>query len=378
MGHGRNNLPLPPQEVGTWDDSPDVFVVDTKGDPKNLQYGTIHRHDVPTFYRQGSGSVVGLPQRYKIDRNPDDGPNISITDRSELPAGSREKYAFARGERKGIKRLRIKPAEDEHLSEAPRSFIRLSTNGKASRDQAGSGKPPPDEDDSHYRSIEGKAKASNAPGDSDLEFASDSSKSEYERINIDALSESARHRNIKLSRKTEEDPGNIDSWIALIEHQDVLIQSRSRDPTNAEKRSTAEVKLSMYEEALRSARSSNGDNPRLLIGYMREGAKFWDSTKLSSKWTSVLEKSTFGGIMWIEYLSSLQTEFVSYKYESVRDKCLECVAILRKKLPWPHEGIPGEKSHWRGSSCGTDSPTKRISTLCAIRKPSCMSCFAAL
>jgi hypothetical protein len=130
--------------------------------------------------------------------------------------------------------------------------------------------------DNGYRSIEGKAKAEACPEDKDLEYVSESFTSDYERTE-GSWNEVARQRNIELSQRVEVDPTNVDAWLELVNHQDDLIRDGSgrRKLTSAERLSTADIKLSMYEKALNKVGKSGG-RERLLIGFMEEGSKIWE------------------------------------------------------------------------------------------------------
>lgn len=47
----------------------DLFTIDTRGDPANLQYRRPNKWTVPLYHLYGSGSIVGLDPEIKIDRN---------------------------------------------------------------------------------------------------------------------------------------------------------------------------------------------------------------------------------------------------------------------------------------------------------------------
>lgn len=48
---------------------PEPFIVDLRGDPRNVEYGSLHRYSVPIYHRAGRGSVIGAPPNVKIDRD---------------------------------------------------------------------------------------------------------------------------------------------------------------------------------------------------------------------------------------------------------------------------------------------------------------------
>ncbi|KAI9783090.1 MAG: hypothetical protein M1839_004259 [Geoglossum umbratile] len=321
-------------EIVAWDDSPEIYHIDTKGDPKNLAYGAIHQYSLPTYHRAGAGNVIGLDRESKIVRELSSEKGIVIQSRFNGTARSREKYAFSRNERKGTKKLRIKSFDREDAAfEATLGFIPLRLARGMKRERMGTGHSSSGEnDDHHYRSIEGKAKAGSHPEDRDLEFASESSASDYERIES-SWDETARQRNIELSQRVEADPTNVDAWLELVNHQDNLTGARQgrRNLTSAERLSTADVKLSMYEKALNKVGNSRG-RERLLVGLMEEGGKIWDFKKLSSKWQTMLQENPGFIGLWTKYLDFRQTKSIAFRYEDIRKVYVECIGVLRAAI----------------------------------------------
>ena len=133
--------------------------------------------------------------------------------------------------------------------------------------------------DRDYRSIEGRAKTK-APVDADMEYATDTSTSDYEAVDIDALESSKKARHLELMQNVDKEPSRASRWLELIRHQDALLGStnsaRGRRPTEAERRSTADIKLSMYEKALIKVKKAAERYDELLIGLMDEGSKIWE------------------------------------------------------------------------------------------------------
>ena len=57
-------LPTPTEKT----EEPESWFVDIRGDPKNAEYGCLHRPAVPQYHRFGSGYIIGGPPKVKIDR----------------------------------------------------------------------------------------------------------------------------------------------------------------------------------------------------------------------------------------------------------------------------------------------------------------------
>jgi hypothetical protein len=93
------------------DDHLPSYVVDRKGDLNNLVYGSVHRYSVPPFHRAGAGGIVGCPRNLKIDRDAGEDKGIVVNDRRFEGTGKREKYIFARNEKKGMRLLKVKPVD---------------------------------------------------------------------------------------------------------------------------------------------------------------------------------------------------------------------------------------------------------------------------
>ncbi|KAA8568381.1 hypothetical protein EYC84_007417 [Monilinia fructicola] len=98
----------------------------------------------------------------------------------------------------------------------------------------------------------GKQKISNQPQDGAFQFASDTDSSGSDTGRTMRLESSVKQKNMELSRRIEQSPSDINAWLSLIEHQDALLRAGDdrRRITNAEIRSTADIKIHMYEKAL--------------------------------------------------------------------------------------------------------------------------------
>jgi hypothetical protein len=109
-----------------------IFTIDIKGDLKNLEFGSIHRYSVPSFYRTGAGRVMGMPSHLRIDRDYGDDKGLILNDRTGFISNRQEKYIFAKIEKERPRLLKIRPQLDvakPAIQEA--EFISLqSTRGK--------------------------------------------------------------------------------------------------------------------------------------------------------------------------------------------------------------------------------------------------------
>jgi hypothetical protein len=306
-----------------------LWVIDRKGDVKNLVYGSVHRYSVPPFHRAGGGGVLGAPPSMKIDRDLGDEKSIVLVSRRDSKFTSREKYVFSKIERERPRLLKIRP---ELLAEGSTNeeldFVPLAPKGKkrkrANADSSGS------DDGTNYRSINGNSKLIDQPADDTFQYATESDSSGSERPTT--LDPSLKQKSIQLSRKVEQSPNDIDAWLALIEHQGSLILNNGRRRvTNAEIRSTADIKIHMYEKALGKAKSLQ-DRERLLLGLMAEGSKIWEVKAQADRWEQISKENIDSLVLWKSYVDFKQATFSTFRQEEVRDVFLKRIKLLREAI----------------------------------------------
>lgn len=184
-------------------------------------------------------------------------------------------------------------------------------------------------DDTHYRSIHGKSKGQKEPIDEALQYVSKSESSGSEAGIKLGHDDSARRKNIDLSRRVEQFPQDIDAWLALIEHQGGLLRGQDdrRRLTNAEIRSTAEIKIHIYEKALDKVTHLRG-RERLLLGLMKEGSKIWETKAQSDRWEQISKDNIDSLKLWKSFVDFRQTTFSTFTYEDTRDVFISRIKLL--------------------------------------------------
>ena len=318
-----------------------LFAVDRVGDPNNLRFGALHRYATPSYFRLGAGNVLGSSREQKIDR--------SASDKKGLILSHREYDLSRKGERPTMlipsgslrPELKIRPQANQSPDvNATLDFVSLSAARRAKR-RRGNAESSPDwesssvEDSTHYRSIEGKAKSHHKPADRDLIFNDDASSADDQGERLSSTDELAQDRRGELSRRTEADPGNYVAWLDLINNQDEILKvfrtSRRGALTNAERRANADVKLSIYEEALEKVNDPAG-RENLILGMIDQAAQIWTSERLSSQLKSLLQDNPSFLSLWTKYLNFTQTNFTTFKYEEVLAVYFECLNLLSRVL----------------------------------------------
>ncbi|KAL4867918.1 hypothetical protein BDV12DRAFT_197778 [Aspergillus spectabilis] len=328
----RNALGEPTKETAD-------YVVDRKGDKYNLIYGTIHRYSVPNYYRIGRGRVLGLPPKYRIDRETIGENEIVVRSEAQHTGSARprSKRLLSKPDKLPPRLLRIRPtsfANDPITSSEDFVSLRVS-----SRRQRGEGPGASDtEDDKYgYRSIHGKLKP-DAGLASDLEPVSDTELGGEEGVRQDPDSD-IKQRNVELSRNVEQSPTNVEAWLQLINHQETVLRGSAKQSsslTSAEQKSLADIKLSLYEKALKKVGKGIGRD-RILIGLLEEGSKLWDTQKLLARWNSTLKANAQYISLWMKYLDFRQTEFLNFSHDRCLATFTECLSLNKSSADSPEK-----------------------------------------
>lgn len=150
------------------------------------------------------------------------------------------------------------------------------------------------------------------------------SESEAEHLVVEDAFEAFKNdpihrRHMELSRATVEHPEDASAWLALVEYQPILFkaQNSSEYSTLQSSRSLADMKISLYEQALSHVEDSDRRNA-LILGLMQEGSKVWDTAKQVSQWQAVLGRDSSPDL-WILYVNFIQSNPVKFSF----DGCFE-------------------------------------------------------
>ncbi|KAK4244174.1 NRDE-2, necessary for RNA interference-domain-containing protein [Corynascus novoguineensis] len=319
----------------------DLFVVDKRGDPLIVQYGSNDRSQVPVYQRFGSGRVIGSPGFLVIHR---DGIREQFSIRlpgegSGSGSAFRDKALVTAAAR--LRSRRIKPSDEPtRPAQSSEDFIPLSSPRKRKRrddddDDNNNQSHPPD-----YRSIYGKARPDNL-SDSGSDTGSSRSSSRSPSPSPEQDLPAPKARSVHLSRHVKAQPSDITAWLELIALQDALFAFSSSSSSGTsyisirtadETRFLAELKLSLYQEALPHA-ASPSDRERLLLGMMREGSRVWGEEVLRRKWDEVVGSSTdvsFG--LWKGRLDYEMGRVAGFAVEEVKGMIVRKLKVLREEL----------------------------------------------
>lgn len=297
----------------------DLFIVDRRGDAKNVEYGSLHRYSIPSYRRIGHGKVLGLAASAKIDRDESTDREIrlnTIDHRQRKPRLLTAKHI--RGNQSKLRFVRI----NSDINDSTESdYIDLRSSRKR---KLGSQSPQDPTTAVDYRSIEGKAKAPAPPHDEDLEPASNS---EDEDVDLELQS---RQQNAALSRKARAKPTHLEPWLALAEHQAKLVRPGVEVGrlTSSERRTLSDLRLAILNEASVHIAKDHLDRERLLRAMIMEGSIIWDGTKRASRWRDALTECPNSILLWTDYLNYIQDSHIGFKFDACKETFIQCLRIL--------------------------------------------------
>ena len=316
------------------------FREDRKTDENNVRYGTPSRYTVPKYREAGRYGILGLSRDFKTAPELEPGRRL-ITNEHFHPADQRG----AKSLRVGLLRetgpvLVVAQKKNDAEVEARKSYLPLSPYPSRKRRKLndwrshaeGLPESVPQDNNNYDHDPDESAAGQNLES---LSTSSDpDSESEHTPSSDLGGGNSARERHVHLSRLVNDDPSNINAWLALIQHQDLLLAETGGDYTrvsaDAQNHGHADVKLSMYKKAL-SKTKGHPLQDRLVHGMMMEGAKVWDNAKLIKEWNSVLNDHPDSLRLWVQYLTFRQTNFLSFTYASCRDLFKHCLNMIQKR-----------------------------------------------
>ncbi|KAK4505511.1 hypothetical protein PRZ48_003474 [Zasmidium cellare] len=297
-----------------------LYIVDRRGDQKNVEYGSLHRYSIPAYRRTGYGRVLGLSDSMKIDRDQSNDKEIQLmtSDRRQR----KQRLLTTKHGRSNESKLRFVMFNSDNNDSTESDYIELRPLRKRKR---GSESPQDGFVGVDYRSIEGKAKTSSQPADEDLEVDSES---EGEDTDLDLQ---MRQQNAVLSKTAKALPNDLDAWLALAEHQAKLVRPGVAigSLSFSERRTLADLRLSILNEASSHITKGGSNRERLLHAIIEEGSVVWDSAKRASKWREALAECPESVLLWTEYLNHIQDSHSSFKYEACKETFVQCLRMLK-------------------------------------------------
>ncbi|KAI1824814.1 DUF1740-domain-containing protein [Xylaria intraflava] len=303
-----------------------VFYFDKKGDPLITRYGGSDRRRIPQYRRIGAGRVLGSDGLMKIEKL---GTREEFFIRNYYESGSLlssdKKSLRTKGFQLDADSIQVQPGQFE-TDAASGDYISLKQSRKRKRDGSASAESSDDEEPS-YRSIHGK---SNRHEHSD---ANKFDNNAFEDTVTGNIGDPLVIRSVELSTKVRENPEDVESWLELVDHQNVLLQSQSgsRAPTAAEIKSFADIKLSLLEQAMTHV-SDNELRERLNLKVISEGVKVWGHATSLRKFGELMQKWPKNFEIWKRYISFLQSTLSTCRYDEIKRLYTDKLQSLGREL----------------------------------------------
>ncbi|EME85552.1 uncharacterized protein MYCFIDRAFT_213905 [Pseudocercospora fijiensis CIRAD86] len=287
--HDKNHTPEECEES-------DLFLIDRRGDAKNVEYGSLHRYSIPQHRRVGFGFVVGLPVA-KIDREASTDKETVFIDVNRSSEKQPRALTSTAAKAQDAKLRLVVPAGVNADGEKDRDFICLTAPRKRKRD-----------------------------ADVEEGTASDAARDEEDDLRV-------RQQTSVLSKQAKASATDLGAWLALAEHQAKLVRPRgSRDGASfsaSERRALADLRLSILNEASKHIVTGNAGREALLLAIMEEGRHIWDAVKLDAKWHETLKECSSSILLCTKYLDFVQHDSVSFRYETCKAAYIRCLHLLR-------------------------------------------------
>ncbi|KAL8737734.1 MAG: hypothetical protein Q9181_001391 [Wetmoreana brouardii] len=312
------------QQFVGWEEASACFVTDLKGDVRNLEYGS--SHGVPPYHRlrlagllgsttvlESSAHCIGqancerdsISKHIRPDLKRQQYLRINLDVPSTLQDNGGVDYVSFQSSQ-GHKRKREKTQIERSFSPNPEFQPQANINGRS-------------------RSV--------CTLDVVVQSTTDESSSEEDGLSVSAVDEGFQRKKAALLRHVDQTPTDWKSWIALVGLRNEMngvheVDSRPMR-TNAERRSNAEVDLSIYGKALKSVVDSEG-REKLYVGMMSKAPEVWERKKLLSTWQTIIEEHPLSLQLWKRYLDFHQSISTGFTLEEVRKQYLKGLDILQK------------------------------------------------
>jgi len=304
-------------------DETSFFVVDRKGDRRNLEYGAPDRYSVPRYRSAGRGSVIGLARNYRVT---DASQTLRVVEDIEIDSSRRsQRHSLL---------AQIPHKDDKQIIiTVPATRVDFHDDQDIQRDFI----PFVDSHRRKCRRLSESSESISSEGEGSGASASElGGKALDDYLDVfDAFKNDPIHqRQLQLSKATVNSPKDVQVWLDLIKHQEIsfLNQNKAQLPGSNSLRSLADIKISLYREALEQVKDQEG-REILIKGLMQEGTKVWDVHKQITEWDFVLQ-SYHSVKLWTLYLNFKQTNALDYNSE-------ECLKVYKRFLHITHALEPG-------------------------------------
>ena len=152
-----------------------------------------------------------------------------------------------------------------------------------------------------------------------------------------------QRRNKDFQQHLQSHPNDSAVWLELAAFQDEVhnklsmpdaVPSRRsrRVIPQAEKRTLAEIKISILERAL--AQPGNEASPSLNLALLKYGPEIWEISDAMKRWQSLLRMYPEERRFWLEYITFRQTHATVFTVQDTIEVYSDCMQRLDKAAQW--------------------------------------------
>lgn len=184
------------------------------------------------------------------------------------------------------------------------------------------------EEGQDYRSVAGLVKDEDLDAQSDDAFEAEEGGESYDEF--------VKRRNREFEQHLQANPADVKVWLDRVAFQDEVHGNFSRDIEKArrnirsiaDRRSIAEVKISILDKALQTCCGASA--VPLQLALMKHGSDIWDTAELMKRWQALLRENPGTMPLWIEYVSFRQTAATVFTVQDTVDVYADCVERLSR------------------------------------------------
>ena len=308
----RNQSPVEPEVPPTCQ----KFEIDTTGDPRNQEFESPDRSKLPLYVRFGAGYLVGLTQSLRIvlDRSSNDLSKVLLQSDQHVEQ-----------EQSGSRKLRSLTYTDRtELQNEPPSIISDLTGFDADFVPFENGLAERPAKNDLPRNSGPEFNRANLLGDNGQQSQNGTHRLAHP-LPLLRIAAAAGHEAL-FSQKIRQNPCDVRAWLGLIS----CFPSAHALTALAERQSTADLRLSLYAQALSHAHRAHAKEA-LTSGMMSEARVAWSIAKQSSNWTKILHEQPESVVLRIQNLNFAQTNHHSFDYDGVLRAYLECLELMQSR-----------------------------------------------
>ena len=303
--------------------SPDhqKFEIDTTGDPRNQEFESLDRSKLPHYVRFGAGYLLGLTlsSRIVLDRSSNDAYKILMQSDHHVERHQSESRALRPLTYTYCRELQNEP---QSISSDLTGFdLDFTPFGDGSADR-------PTQNDLPQKFGSEPIQANLLEDHSGLGNKLQSQNETHRPAHRSPLLRNATTtgHEASFSQRIRQNPHDVRAWLGLIS----CSPSAHAFTALAERKSMADLRLSLYAQALPHAEEAHAKET-LTSGLMSEARVAWSIAKQSSHWTKILREQPESLVLRVQNLDFAQTNHQSFDYDAVRQAYLECLQLMQTR-----------------------------------------------